>query len=165
MNTILYDYVCEELEDVERDGLKAGNLDSTDKLVNIKKNLLKIEKYENEMDGGYSMGDGYWEAQGSYAGEPMNDGYSSARRGEHWVRGHYSRDDRMIGGGNSYRDGRRMYNRDGGYSYRRRDRRGRYSRSDGKEDMMESMKEIMDEATTEKEREIIRDAMSKLEKA
>ena len=42
MNTILYDYVCEELEDVERDGLKAGNLDSTDKLVNIKKNLLKI---------------------------------------------------------------------------------------------------------------------------
>ena len=50
MNTILYDYVCEELEDVERDGLKAGNLDSTDKLVNIKKNLLKIEKYESEMD-------------------------------------------------------------------------------------------------------------------
>ena len=71
MNTILYDYVCEELEDVERDGLKAGNLDSTDKLVNIKKNLLKIEKYESEMDGGYSMGDGYWEAQGSYAGEPI----------------------------------------------------------------------------------------------
>ena len=92
MNTILYDYVCEELEDVERDGLKAGNLDSTDKLVNIKKNLLKIDKYESEMDGGYSMGDGYWEAQGSYAGEPMNDGYSNARRGEHWVRGHYSRD-------------------------------------------------------------------------
>ena len=36
---------------------------------------------------------------------------------------------------------------------------------DGKEDMMESMKEIMADATTEKEREIIRDAMSKLEKA
>ena len=31
--------------------------------------------------------------------------------------------------------------------------------------MMESMKEIMADATTEKEREIIRDAMSKLEKA
>ena len=87
------------------------------------------------------------------AGEPMNDGYSNARRGEHWVRGHYSR------------DGRRMYNLDGRYSYRRRDSRGRYSRADGKEDMMESMKEIMADATTEKEREIIRDAMSKLEKA
>ena len=148
MNTILYDYVCEELEDVERDGLKAGNLDSTDKLVNIKKNLLKIEKYENEMDGGYSMGDGYWTAEGGYG-----DGYSRANRGQHWVRGHYSR------------DGRRMYDRDGGYSYRRRDSRGRYSRADGKEGMMESMKEVMADATTEKEREIIRDAMSKLEKA
>ena len=148
MNTILYDYVCEELEDVEREGLKAGNLDSTDKLVNIKKNLLKIEKYENEMDGGYSMGDGYWTAEGGYG-----DGYSRANRGQHWVRGHYSR------------DGRRMYDRDGGYSYRRRDSRGRYSRADGKEGMMDSMKEIMADATTEKEREIIRDAMSKLEKA
>lgn len=137
MNTILYDYVCEELEDVERDGLKAGNLDSTDKLVNIKKNLLKIEKYENEMDGGYSMGDGY----------------SRANRGQHWVRGHYSR------------DGRVMYDRDGDYSYRRRDSRGRYSRADGKEGMLDSMKEVMADATTEKEREIIRDAMSKLEKA
>lgn len=148
MNTILYDYVCEELEDVERDGLKAGNLDSTDKLVNIKKNLLKIEKYENEMDGGYSMGDGYWTAEGGYG-----DGYSRANRGQHWVRGHYSR------------DGRGMYGRDGGYSLRRRDSRGRYSRADGKEGMMDSMKEIMADATTEKEREIIRDAMSKLEKA
>ena len=160
MNTILYDYVCDELEDVEREGLKAGNLDSTDKLVNIKKNLLKIEKYENEMGGGYSMGDGYWTAEGGYG-----DGYSRANRGEHWVRGHYSRDGRMMGGGSSYRDGRRMYGRDGGYSYRRRDSRGRYSRADGKEGMMESMKEIMADATTEKEREIIRDAMSKLEKA
>ena len=70
------------------------------------------------------------------------------------MRGHYSR------------DGRRMYGRDGSrYSYRRRDSRGRYSRADGKEDMMESMKEIMAGAITEKEREIIRDAMSKLEKA
>ena len=135
MNTILYDYVCEELEDVERDGLKAGNLDSTDKLVNIKKNLLKIEKYESEMDGGYSMGDGYWTAEGGYG-----DGYSRANRGQHWVRGHYSR------------DGRRMYGRDGGYSFRRRDSRGRYSRADGKEGMLESMKEVMADATTEKER-------------
>ena len=148
MNTILYDYVCEELEDVERDGLKAGNLDSTDKLVNIKKNLLKIEKYENEMEGGYSMGAGYWTAEGGYG-----DGYSRANRGQHWVRGHYSR------------NGRGMYDRDGGYSYRRRDSRGRYSRADGKEGMLESMKEVMADATNEKEREIIRDAMSKLEKA
>ena len=160
MNTLLMDYVCEELEDVERHGLKAGNLDSTDKLVNIKKNLLKIEKMENEMEDGYSMGDGYWTADGGYG-----DWYSRANRGEHWVRGHYSRDGGMMGGGNNYRDGNRIYSRDGGYSYaRRRDSRGRYSSADGKEGMMESMKEIMADATTEKEREIIRDAMSKLEK-
>lgn len=90
MNTILYDYVCDELQEVEKDGLKASNLDSTDKLLNIKKNLLKIEKYEDE---GYSMDGGYWTAEGSYAdgmGNMRN--YSGARRGEHWVRGHYSRD-------------------------------------------------------------------------
>lgn len=39
------------------------------------------------------------------------------------------------------------------------------SYADGEEGMLESMKEVMADATTEKEREIIRDAMSKLEKA
>ena len=156
MNTILYDYVCDELEDVEREGLKASNLDSTDKLLNIKKNLLKIEKYENEMDGGYSMGDGYWEAQGSYASEPMRDGYSGARRGEHWVRGHYSRD--------GYRmNGRRMYGAD--YSMaRRRDSRGRYSRDDAKEHMLSKLGEMMPMAD-DRQRDILENAMHQLENA
>lgn len=157
MNDILMDYVCEELEDVERDGLKAGNLDSTDKLVNIKKNLMKIEKYENEMGGYSSAGDGYWTAEGSYAdgmGGNMG-GYSSARRGMHYVRGHYSRADGMDRG--SYRSG---YS-----SARRRDSRGRYSSADSKEGMMEHLREMMSEAGTEKEREVIRDAMQKMEKA
>ena len=156
MNTILYDYVCDELQEVEKDGLKASNLDSTDKLVNIKKNLLKIEKYENEMDGGYSMGDGYWEAQGSYAGDPMRDGYSGARRGEHWVRGHYSR--------NGYRmNGRRMYGAD--YSMaRRRDSRGRYSRGDAKEHMLDKLGEMMPMAD-DRQRDILESAMHQLENA
>ena len=159
MNTILYDYVCDELNEVEKDGLKASNLDSTDKLVNIKKNLLKIEKYENEMDGGYSMGDGYWEAQGSYAdgmdGNMRN--YSGARRGEHWVRGHYSRD-----------DGQRMTARDSyrrGSSYaRRRDSRGRYSRDDAKENIMSKLGEMMPMAD-ERQRDILENAMHQLENA
>lgn len=173
MNEILYDYVCEELEDVERDGLKAGNLDSTDKLVNIKKNLMKIEKMEGEMDG-YSMDDGYWTAQGSYGdgmgsylgysrADNMGGGYSSARRGMHYVRGHYSRADGMMGGnmgvgGRSYRGGM-------SYAGRRRDSMGRYSRADGKEGMMEHLRQMMDEAQTDKERRVIEEAMTKMEKA
>lgn len=161
MNDILMDYVCEELEDVERDGLKASNLDSTDKLVNIKKNLMKIEKMEGEMDG-YSMDDGYWTAQGSY-GDGMGGGYSSARRGMHYVRGHYSRADGMMNGnmgmgGRSYRGGM-------SYAGRRRDSMGRYSRADGKEGMMEHLRQMMDEAQTDKERRVIEEAMTKMEKA
>ena len=155
MNTILYDYVCDELQEVEKDGLKASNLDSTDKLVNIKKNLLKIEKLEDE---GYSMDGGYWTAEGSYAdgmdGNMRN--YSGARRGEHWVRGHYSR--------NGYRmNDRRMYGAD--YSMaRRRDSRGRYSRDDAKEHMLDKLGEMMPMAD-DRQRDILENAMHQLENA
>ena len=155
MNTILYDYVCDELQEVEKDGLKASNLDSTDKLVNIKKNLLKIEKLEDE---GYSMDGGYWTAEGSYAdgmdGNMRN--YSGARRGEHWVRGHYSR--------NGYRmNDRRMYGAD--YSMaRRRDNRGRYSRGDAKEHMLDKLGEMMPMAD-DRQRDILENAMHQLENA
>ena len=155
MNTILYNYVCDELQEVEKDGLKASNLDSTDKLVNIKKNLLKIEKLEDE---GYSMDGGYWTAEGSYAdgmdGNMRN--YSGARRGEHWVRGHYSRD--------GYRmNDRRMYGTD--YSMaRRRDSRGRYSRGDAKEHMLDKLGEMMPMAD-DRQRDILENAMHQLENA
>lgn len=64
---------------------------------------------------------------------------SYANRGKHYVRGHYSRE--------------------------RRDSRGRYSREGAKDQMMEQMEEMMDSATTDREREIIRRAMDQLEKA
>ena len=153
MNTILYDYVCDELQEVEKDGLKASNLDSTDKLLNIKKNLLKIEKLEDE---GYSMDGGYWTAEGSYAdgmdGNMRN--YSGARRGEHWVRGHYSRD--------GYRmNDRRMYGADHSMA-RRRDSRGRYSRGDAKEHMLDKLGEMMPMAD-DRQRDILENAMHQLE--
>lgn len=154
MNTILYDYVCDELQEVEKDGLKASNLDSTDKLLNIKKNLLKIEKYEDE---GYSMDGGYWTAEGSYAdgmGNMRN--YSGARRGEHWVRGHYSRD--------GYRmSDRRIYDADQSMA-RRRDSRGRYSRDDAKEHMLSKLGEMMPMAD-DRQRDILENAMHQLENA
>ena len=154
MNTILYDYVCDELQEVEKDGLKASNLDSTDKLLNIKKNLLKIEKYEDE---GYSMDGGYWTAEGSYAdgmGNMRN--YSGARRGEHWVRGHYSRD--------GYRmSDRRIYDADQSMA-RRRDSRGRYSRDDAKEHMLNKLGEMMPMAD-DRQRDILENAMHQLKNA
>ena len=155
MNTILYDYVCDELQEVEKDGLKASNLDSTDKLLNIKKNLLKIEKLEDE---GYSMDGGYWTAEGSYAdgidGNMRN--YSGARRGEHWVRGHYSRD--------GYRmSDRRIYDADQSMA-RRRDSRGRYSRGDAKEHMLDKLGEMMPMAD-DRQRDILENAMHQLENA
>ena len=155
MNTILYDYVCDELQEVEKDGLKASNLDSTDKLLNIKKNLLKIEKLEDE---GYSMDGGYWTAEGSYAdgmdGNMRN--YSGARRGEHWVRGHYSR--------NGYRmNDRRMYGADHSMA-RRRDSRGRYSRDDAKEHMLDKLGEMMPMAD-DRQRDILENAIHQLENA
>ena len=155
MNTILYDYVCDELQEVEKEGLKASNLDSTDKLLNIKKNLLKIEKLEDE---GYSMDGGYWTAEGSYAdgmdGNMRN--YSGARRGEHWVRGHYSRDGYRI-------NDRRMYGADHSMA-RRRDSRGRYSRDDAKEHMLDKLGEMMPMAD-DRQRDILENAMHQLENA
>lgn len=63
-------------------------------------------------------------------------GSSYANRGKHYVRGHYSRDGRMDG----------------------------YSRHDAKEAMMEQLGEIMSGAN-DREREILRRAMSQLEQA
>ena len=68
--------------------------------------------------------------------------FSYANRGKHYVRGHYSRD------GYSNRGD---YSRDGGYS-----------RHDAKEAMIEQAREMMENATTDREREAIRRFMSEL---
>lgn len=109
----LKDKLCEELEQVSRkSGMNAGDLEAINKLIVSIEKLMKIE----EMEGGqsqrsYGRDDGMWNAQGSYnrgnsyANDRMydeknmsyNDNYdngnSEARRGMHYVRGHYSRDD------------------------------------------------------------------------
>ena len=51
----LYDFACDELEELERKaaekGLSAGEVEYADKLTELKKNILKIEMLEDE---GYS---------------------------------------------------------------------------------------------------------------
>ena len=64
------------------------------------------------------------------------------------MRGHYSRDGGM----------------DDGNSSRRRDDRGRYSRDDGRSEMMEHLEMAMDSAT-DQDRETIKRFMRQLENA
>ena len=132
----LKDKLCKELDEIARKGeLGAGDLEIVHKLTDTIKNLDKIEMLED--DGGYSQA-GDWEIEG----RAYNRGNSYARRKRDSM-GRYSRDGRMMRGG--YRDGRM------------------YSRADAKEDMMDQMEALMEQAGSEKEREAIRRCMNQLE--
>lgn len=144
----LKEKLSDELKELSRKpDLGVGDLDLIHKLTDTIKNIDKICMLEEQ---GYSE-DGYG-------------GRSYANRGEHWVRGHYSRDGGQggSGGGQSYdgygQDG------DGGYSGRRggRDSRGRYSRDGGRSEMMEHLDAAVRTAN-EQDRETIRRFMEKLE--
>ncbi len=131
----LKEKLCDELEEIARKGeFSAGDLEAVHKLTDTIKNLDKIEMLE---DGGYSQA-GDWEIEG----RAYNRGSSYARRKRDSM-GRYSRDGRMMRGG--YRDGRM------------------YSRADAKEDMMDQMEALMEQAGSEKEREAIRRCMNQLE--
>ena len=133
----LKEKLWEELDEIARkQDMGAGDLEVIHKLTDTIKNIDKICMLEDE--GSYSeAGDG-----GDYGR-----GASYANRGKHYVRGHYSRD----GGMN-------------GYSTRRRDGRGRYSREDGRSEMMEHLEMAMDSAT-EQDRDTIKRFMRQLENA
>ena len=88
----LRDMLCKELDELARKGeLGAGDLEIAHKLTATIKNIDKIEMME---DGGYSRDEDYslhgdWQSgmRGAYDRDMSN-----ARRGTHYVRGHYSRD-------------------------------------------------------------------------
>lgn len=87
----LKDIMFEELEPmVKSRNISAHNLEMIVHITNIIKNAEKISMYEKQ----YSE-DSYGSYRGngsSYGNNSYNDN-SYANRGEHWVRGHYSRDD------------------------------------------------------------------------
>lgn len=140
----LKDKLCDELNDYARkEKLGAGELEIVHKLTDTIKNISKIEMLEDE--DGYSR-DGDWEARGNYGR-----GNSYANRGQHYVRGHYSRDGRMMDDDYSMARGRR------------RDDRGRYSRDDGREYLVKKLREEMRGADSEREREIFKRAINILE--
>ena len=92
----LRNMLCDELDELARKGeLGAGDLEIAHKLTDTIKNIDKIEMLEDDgysRDGDYSRRysrDEDW--QSSMRGAYDRD-MSNARRGTHYVRGHYSRD-------------------------------------------------------------------------
>ena len=131
--------LCKELEEYgDKKSLSSADVEMIHKLTDTVKNLDKIEMLEGD--------DGYSEAYPYYMGG------SSYARG----RGRYARRDSM---------GR--YSSDMGSSYddysERRISRG-YSRDDAKDHLLNKMGEMMSSAD-EEQREILKDAMRKIERA
>lgn len=145
----LIEYVCEELESLEKKAAKgsmsAAEIEYADKLASLKKNLLKGDMLYDEV---------------------MEDGeYSSTMRP-------------MSDMGGNYRGGSYNRNRDGGMSYARGDGRGRgrnarrdsmgryssergYSR-DGQE-MADQLRDLMEDAPDESVRRDIERLLRKVE--
>ena len=145
----LIEYVCEELESLEKKAAKgsmsAAEIEYADKLASLKKNLLKGDMLYDEV---------------------MEDGeYSSAMRP-------------ISDMGGNYRGGSYNRNRDGGMSYARGDGRGRgrnakrdsmgryssergYSR-DGQE-MADQLRDLMEDAPDESVRRDIERLLRKVE--
>lgn len=95
----LRNMLCDELDELARKGeLGAGDLEIAHKLTDTIKNIDKIEMLEDDgysRDEDYSLRysrDGDWKSgmRGAYDRDMSN-----ARRGTHYVRGHYSRDGGM----------------------------------------------------------------------
>lgn len=97
----LIDYICEELDELERKADKDGKLSMSeiqyvDVLAHAKKNLLKSE----EMDGGYSMrgeGNSYARGRGRNAKRDSMGRYSRERGGNYSRERGYSRNYSMDG--------------------------------------------------------------------
>ena len=135
----LKDKLHEELEKIEhKPDMSAGDLEAAHKLTDTIKNIDKICMLEEN--------EGYSEA---VDGDGYGRGSSYTNRGKHYVRGHYSRDGGM---------------RLDGYSGRRCDSRGRYSRDDGRSEMMEHLEMALDSAS-DQDRETIKRFMRQLENA
>ena len=125
-----------ELEELaEKREMGAGDLEVVHKITDTIKNIDKICMLEEE--GGYSE---------AVDGNDYGRGSSYANRGKHYVRSHYSRDGGMDG-----------------YSSRR-NRLGRYSRDDGRSEMMEHLEMALDSAS-DQDKETIKRFMRQLEQA
>ena len=140
--------LCKELDEYAmKSKLSMADIDVIHKLTDTVKNLDKIEMLED--DGGYSEVRGGMRGRSYMGGSSYDDDMMySERRGR--VR-------------NARRDSMGRYSSDmDDYSEARMDRR--YSRDDAKDHMMNKLGEMMSSAD-EEQREILKDAMRKIERA
>lgn len=138
--------LCKELEEyASKNKLAMVDLEPVQLMTDIVKNIDKIEMLEQSNDG-YSETYPYYMGGSSYAGRGRG---RNARRDS---MGRYSSEGGSYEGGSSYDD----------YSEARMNRR--YSRDDAKDHMMNKLGEMMSSAD-EEQREILKDAMRKIERA
>ena len=134
----LKEMLCKELEEYGTKGeLSTGTLEIVDKLAHTIKNLNKIIESYEEDEGSYAYDDGM-----SYEdGRMMNRGgsYERGRRGGSYARGR---------GRNVRRDGRGRYSSEG------------YSRN---ADMVDQLRDLMNEAPDERTRQEIQRLVTKME--
>lgn len=162
----LMEYICDELDELDRKAGKEGKLsmaeiEYADKLAHIKKSILTSEEMWDDSE--YSMaGAGSGQSRMMGGGSSYRrggGGGGSSRRGGGSSREGSSRE----GGGGSSREGGSSYEGGGGSSYARgrgrnarRDSMGRYSSEGysmgGNEEMVQELREIMQDAPDEQTR-------------
>lgn len=127
--------LCKELEEiVEKGELSAGSLEAVDKLTHSIKSLDTIMAME---EAGYSREGGYSGRRDSMGRYADGGSYNGGSYG-----GSYAR----------YNDGMEQ----SGYSGRR------YSRDEGKANMISELQSLMADAPSQDERQVLQDAMRKL---
>lgn len=159
--------VEEKMKKASGGKVSAGDLEYIHKLTDTIKNIDKIEVLEGS---GYSE-ESNWMADGRMYGTSYEDGMSYARgRGRNAKRdsrGRYSReggsydDDMSYERGSSYARGGR--GGQGGNRGGMSNSRGGYSRADAKEQMIETLEDMMHDAETPKEREAIKRCIMQIE--
>lgn len=136
----LIEYICDELEDLERKAEKDGKLSMTeiqygDMLAHFKKNLLKSDEMMGE-DEEYSMADGSY----AYARDSRGSNRGGGRSNASYARGR---------GRNARRDSMGRYSRDGGYSM-------------AEDDFRMDLEELMQIAPNERAKQKLREIMSEM---
>lgn len=151
----LMEYICEEMEELEKKAGKDGKLSMAemqylDTLAHTKKNLLKADEMWEESEYSEAM-DG---RGGSYARRSYARG---GNRSNAYEGGSYD------GSYRSYEDGGTMSMARGRRGNVRRDSMGRYSRAEGAEMMVDELRELMQEAPDERTRMEFQKFIQKIE--